>query len=958
LKLHTRFAILNAFTLTVAIASATVLFLAQLHTQAIHEAQQVQEARIRTFGALLRDKGEEFRIMDGKLWVGSYLLSGNTELPDRIREIFGGTATIFFGDERVATNVLKPDGSRATGTRLIGAAYNAIFRVGKAYRGEALILGIPYFTAYNPIKDNTGRIIGAIYVGEKKSEFFALYDGIKGKVVTSGIILTVCFLGFSLVAARDRRGADRDLESRDRKMKAILSNIPDMAWLKDRESRFIAVNDPFAGACMLAPEAIVGKTDLDIWPPELAEAYRYDDQEVMASGRSKRVEVQLTGSNGVPVWIETTKTPIFSAQGEIVGTTGIARDITDRRHVEEELLFTRYTVERSRDGICWIERDGNIIFANESLCSIFSVPLQEFLSMSIFDLVSDYTQESWTRHWEELEHEGSQTFELTAMTRGGKRVPVEVSANHLIYNGRGCNCSFVRDISERKRFEEKNKETLSILSATLESTANGILVLDLEQRVVMYNRKYSQVLCIPAALMAEADYQGLLDYVLGEMKEPEAFRKNLAELVAHPEQESTIIMDFQDGRIVERISCPHLVGDRVAGVVMNFRDITMQRRIETHLRNAQKIEALGTLTGGIAHDFNNRLTAIIGYGSLMQNETLLPEVRQRYLELLLTSATRAAELTTGLLAYSRKQTLNPVPLDLNALVREVEKFLSPITGETIELCIEFSQESPSVKADRGQLEQVIFNLVGNARDAMEGVGRLTIATGAASLDDAFIAAQGYGERGDYAILSVTDTGVGMDPERLEKVFEPFFTTKEVGKGTGLGLSIVYGIVKQHGGFINVYSEPGRGSAFWVYLPLIREKEPGRALVEEQVFVGNGETILLVEDDAEVRSLFREILVRNGYFVIEAVDGADGVAKFRERGASVHLLVIDVIMPRKNGREALHEIRKMRGDVKALFVSGYTDDIINKAGLAEPGLHFMPKPLSPAKLLAKLRELLN
>jgi len=958
MKNGSKFTWINAFIVTIAITSATVLFLLQLGTQVGIEAQQDQERRIRTFWALLHEKGTGFHIREGKLWVGNYRLSGNNELPDRIREIFGGTATIFLGDERVATNVLKADGSRATGTRLTGAAYEAVFRDGKGFRGEVLILGVPYFSAYDPIRDQAGRIIGVLYVGEKKSEFFALYHGIKRKVVTGGVSLVVCFLGLSLLALRDRKRADRALESRDRKMKAILNNIPDMAWLKDGEGRFIAVNLPFAGACLLAPEAIVGKTDLDIWPKQLAEGYRAGDREVMTSGRSKQLEEQLVGSDGVPVWIETIKTPIFSAQGEIVGTTGIARDISERRSAEEELRFTRYTVERSRDGICWIERDGSITYANESICRAFSASPEEFLCLSIFDIAPDYTAQSWARHWADLEREGSQTFELSAMTRKGGRIPIEVSANHLVHNGKGRLCSFIREISERKSFEEKNLKTMSILSATLESIVDGILVLDLDQRIVMWNRKYVQILGIPEHLMAEAGYQDILNSVLCEMKEPESFRSRLAELVARPEQESTILMEFQDGRIIERVSCPHLIGDRVAGMVLNFRDITMQRRVEAHLRNAQKVEALGTLTGGIAHDFNNRLTAIIGYGMLMQNELGSPEVLQRHLELLLTSAGRAAELTRGLLAYSRKQTLVPVPLDLNRLVREVEKFLPPITGEGIGLHIEYSKELPSIRADRGQLEQVLFNLIGNARDAMDGVGRLTITTGIATLDDAFVTAQGYGESGEYAIFSVTDSGAGMDPATLEKIFEPFFTTKEVGKGTGLGLSIVYGIVKQHGGFINVLSEPGCGSSFWVYLPRVRDKELERSAVLQEERKGKGETILLIEDDAEVRSLFREVLERNGYLVVEAVDGADGVAKFRELGASVQLLVIDVIMPRKNGREAFSEIRRLRSDVKALFVSGYTDDIINKAGVVDPGLHFMPKPLSPGMMLAKIRELLD
>jgi two-component system, cell cycle sensor histidine kinase and response regulator CckA len=943
--------------LSIAIASATLLFLSQLRTQAIHEAQQVLDTRIKTFGALLGDKGQEFHVRDGRLWDGGYLLSGNTELPDRIQEIFGGTATIFLGDERVATNVLNPDGSRATGTRLLGAAYYAIFREGKQYRGEAMILGIPYFAAYNPIKDGAGRIIGAIYVGEKKSEYFAQYDRIKSKVVTSGIVLTFCFLGLYMIAAWDRMKADRALESGERNMKAILNNIPDMAWLKDFEGRFLAVNEPFSKACSLPIENIIEKTDFDIWPLDQANAYLLADQEVKISGRSNQLEEQRAGISGVPVWLETVRTPIFNGQGELVGSTGIARDITERRHAEEELRFTRYTVERSRDGICWIERGGNIIYANKSLCRRFSASVQEFLAMTIFDLIPDFTLGSWASHWEKLETLGSQTLELTALSRSGKRVPIEVSANYLSNNGRGCICSFVRDITERKRFEKKNKETLSILSATLESIVDGILVLDLEQRIVMYNRKYPQVLGIPPALMDGADYHGILSYLLEEMKEPAAFRNSLAELVAHPEQESSIVMEFLDGRLIERISCPHLVEDRVAGMVLNFRDITMQRKLDSHLRNAQKVEALGTLTGGIAHDFNNRLTAIIGYVSLMKMEKNR-EKQQKYLGLLLTSAERAADLTKGLLAYSRKQTLNLVPIDLNLLVRDVEKFLPPITGEAVTRCFELSTESPRVKADRGQLEQVLFNLVGNARDAMDGAGLLTIATGAVSLDSAFIAAQGYGESGEYATLSVTDSGIGMDAVALEKVFEPFFTTKEIGKGTGLGLSIVYGIVKQHNGFIDVFSEPGRGSTFLIHLPRVTEQETLLPLIEQQIQVSKGETILLVEDDPEVRSLLKEVLECNGYRVIEAVDGADGVLKFRESGASIQLLVIDVIMPRKNGRETYNEILKIRSDVNVIFVSGYTDDIINKAGLAEPGLHFMPKPLSPVNLLAKLRELLD
>jgi PAS domain S-box-containing protein len=592
------------------------------------------------------------------------------------------------------------------------------------------------------------------------------------------------------------------------------------------------------------------------------------------------------------------------------------------------------------------------------MCRIFAATPTQMTSLTIFDLVPGYTPETWKERWQQLASEGSQSIELVARDGQGRRFPVEVSSSYLVYNGKGRVCSFVRDISERKRAEEQIQHTVSILSATLESIADGIVVLDLQKNVVMYNKKYPQMMGIPEAVITGGDYRSMLDLVLAELREPERFRELLAASMGHPEQETVIVMEFNDGRIIERVSCPYLVGGQVAGIVLNMRDVTLQRRVEVHLRNAQKVEALGTLTGGIAHDFNNRLTAIIGYGSLIRSQPGISDLVREYVDLLLVSAKRSAELTQGLLAYSRKQTLNPVPLALNDMVRDLEKFFPPIIGEHISLCIELSKESPVVRADRGQMEQVLFNLVGNARDAMDGVGRLTIATGAAFLDADFVAAQGYGESGDYAILSVTDTGAGIDAATLEKIFEPFFTTKEVGKGTGLGLSIVYGIVKQHEGFINVLSEPGLGTTFWLYLPLAREMAPEIPRREPSVRAGRGETILLVEDDQEVRSLFREVLEHHGYQVIEAVDGTDGVMKFRERGAFIDLLVIDVIMPRKNGWEAFNEITKLRSDVKAIFVSGYTYDIVSKAGLADKGLHFMAKPVSPVMLLQKLRELLD
>jgi CheY-like chemotaxis protein len=330
-----------------------------------------------------------------------------------------------------------------------------------------------------------------------------------------------------------------------------------------------------------------------------------------------------------------------------------------------------------------------------------------------------------------------------------------------------------------------------------------------------------------------------------------------------------------------------------------------------------------------------------------------------YVEQILLAGERATTLTQGLLSFSRKRIINPAPHDLNDLVKNFEKFLLRLIREDITITTTCSERELTVFVDRGQLEQVLMNLVANARDAMPGSGVIAIRTDHLSIDEQFIEAHGFGRKGRYALLQVSDTGEGMDEHTRKRIFEPFFTTKEEGKGTGIGLSMVYGIVKQHDGFIDVYSEPGKGTSFKVYLPLVR----GSAAEAEREAVpvnmpGGTETILVAEDDAMLRTLTTAILHDHGYTVIEAVDGADAVAKYGENRARIHLVILDGIMPRMNGREALHEIQRINPSVKALFMSGYSQDIISSQGLLEPGINFVAKPLSPSVLLGKVREVLD
>ncbi len=383
-----------------------------------------------------------------------------------------------------------------------------------------------------------------------------------------------------------------------------------------------------------------------------------------------------------------------------------------------------------------------------------------------------------------------------------------------------------------------------------------------------------------------------------------------------------------------------------------------RRALEHQLTQSQKMEAIGTLTGGIAHDFNNILTAIIGYSTMMQVQLEQDHPLQGKVSEILRASERAANLTRSLLAYSRKQVTNPVPVGLNTILVNLEVMLRRLIPEHIEVRMQVGGEELSVLADSGQIEQVIMNLAVNARDAMVKGGILSISTDRIILDQEFVSAHGYGVPGSYALITVADTGVGMDEKTRDRIFEPFFTTKEPGKGTGLGLAMVYGIVKQHSGFINCYSELGHGTVFRLYLPLIDVPTPSQSIEVDDTVHGGEETLLLVEDDAVIRDMVRELLQDFGYRVITAVDGVDAVEKFQAAAGSVALIIMDVIMPRMNGRDAYQAIAAISPGAKVIFMSGYTADIITDTLTMGDPRHFVSKPIKINELLARVRELLD
>ncbi len=402
----------------------------------------------------------------------------------------------------------------------------------------------------------------------------------------------------------------------------------------------------------------------------------------------------------------------------------------------------------------------------------------------------------------------------------------------------------------------------------------------------------------------------------------------------------------------------HIVATKLEEKIRELeKEIEERKKLEKQLLQAQKMEAIGQLAGGIAHDFNNILTAIITYGHSIKMKIYEDKHLMSYADYIISLSEKAASLTQSLLAFSRKQILNPLPVNLNEIVKNVEKFLFRIIGEDIELKTKLHDQDLIIMADHVQIEQVLINLATNARDAMPSGGLLSIGTGFVHIDRKTFGFD-FEKEGDFALITVTDTGKGMDEKIKAKIFEPFFTTKEIGKGTGLGLAMVYGIVKQHNGYIDVYSEPGKGTTFKIYFPLAK---PAASETEERLIqepIGGNETLLIAEDNPEVRASTKTILLDFGYRVFEAKDGDDTLSKYELHKSEIDLVILDMIMPKMNGWEVYEKIREISPEAKVIFTSGYAEELIHSKGYIKEGLAFIIKPIKPLELLNKIREVLD
>jgi two-component system cell cycle sensor histidine kinase/response regulator CckA len=520
------------------------------------------------------------------------------------------------------------------------------------------------------------------------------------------------------------------------------------------------------------------------------------------------------------------------------------------------------------------------------------------------------------------------------------------------------------DITERKRIERAVEQAATEWRAAMDASQDVIYLLDLNRRVMRANKSFYT--------MAGKTPETSVGRHIAEIIHPNGEKVLCPACLAQEEKrDSFIIMEVDNpsnpaGRPIE--ITVKIVRDKQGqpiSILTTLHDLTHERKaqeekskLEAQLHQAQKLEAVGQLAGGIAHDFNNMLTAIIGYATLLNFKVEKDSTLRSFATQILSIAEKSADLTRQLLTFSRKQVISPKQIDLNELIRGTEKLLHRVIGEDVELKTRLVDENVSVMVDPGQMEQVLMNLCTNARDAMPNGGLLSISTETKYLDESYAKTYGLEKSGLYVLLTVTDSGVGMDEQTRQKIFEPFFTTKEFGKGTGLGLSIVYGIIKQHNGHITEYSEPGMGTTLKIYLPLVKSKAEEPKAAEVMTPKGGTETILVTEDNKEVRALTKAVLEEFGYKVIEAVDGEDGINKFIENKDTIQLVMLDVVMPKKSGKEASIAIKTIRPDVKILFTSGYTADIIQRKDILEEEADFVTKPVTPHDLLTKIREMLD
>ncbi|NOZ78577.1 MAG: PAS domain S-box protein [Acidobacteria bacterium] len=764
----------------------------------------------------------------------------------------------------------------------------------------------------------------------------------------------------------ERKKLAAEVQRSRQMLQLVLDSIPQRVFWKDRHSRFLGCNRPFAqDAGYEDPRDLIGKDDFAMPWKETAPLYRADDELVMSTGTPKLgYEEPQSRPDGATVWLRTSKVPLRNEDGEIVGVLGTYEDITERKLLEESLRESeeqyRDLVEHTHELMVTHTLDGIILSCNRALQELLGASADKIVGTDIRNFLTPQGRKEFDRQMKRIftQDEISGLLRLN-LPSGQQRIIEYTSAIKTMAGGASVVRGLGRDITDpwhaRHRLETSERRYRELV----ERAGIGIMTDDAEGRLTFINDQ--------ACEMFGYDCEAVLGTPVWKLVHPEdreRFRtihdKRLVTSGNVPEWHEFRGLRHDGSTFHAEVNFSISKEDgRNVGFQAYVRDVTERKHLEEQLLQAQKMESIGRLAGGVAHDFNNVLQTIFGNLDAIPMKRLTAEVRA-HIDAALEAAERAARLTRQLLAFSRRQVIQPRPYDLNEVLRGTIGMLQQIVGEEISLLFEPDPAPVPVVADRGQLEQLLMNLVVNASDATGPGGRITITTRRAEADETFHADHPWASAPAYAVFSVSDTGCGIEPELMEKIFDPFFTTKDAARGTGLGLATVHGIVCQHGGRVEVESQPGEGATFTIFLPLSTEAIPERPPKPKpaQPSHGEGEWILLAEDDAQVREVIRTVLEDAGYVIVEAEDGLEAERLFAEKPEAFRLAILDVIMPNLGGGEAAQRIRSLRPEIPVIFSSGYSNDIVESRIELDANTHLLQKPYNISKLLRTVREILD
>ncbi len=745
------------------------------------------------------------------------------------------------------------------------------------------------------------------------------------------------------------------------KFRVLVENTGDVIARFDRQHRYLYINGAASQYVPLGPEAFIGKTHAELgFPEERARAWDATIEQVFSTGKSQELEIELDGVQGRRVFAWRVF-PELDEAGRVKTVVTVSRDITERKRTEDAL---RESEERYRllfEGHpqpMYLHDVETLRFlaVNEAAIGHYGYSRDEFLAMTIKDhrppeevfALSAFLQ-SWDR-------KTGRAGVWRHRKKDGTIIEAHISAYDFALGGRRVRLVLAADVTEQRRAEEALRYSEASLRTLVENAPLGIF----------RSRADGTLVAVNPALVRMLGYESA-EELLTRNLEADVYKDPAVRTQTLERRRSgflgTVEAEWKrkDGTLIV-VRTQARVLSRDAGAAETFEtfveDVTEQRQTEQQLRQAQKLEAIGQLAGGVAHDFNNLLGVILGRSHVLLKEVGPASPLYRQIETIVAAGDRAAGVTRQLLAFSRRQALQPKVLDLGDVVAGVERLLHRLIREDIELVTVRGADLGPVRADQTQMEQILMNLVVNARDAMPRGGRLTITVANAELHEAGLASHPGARPGRYVRLTVQDTGIGMDAATRARLFEPFFTTKGPGAGTGLGLATVYGIVEQSGGFITVDSAPGEGVRFDIFLPRVDAVVEERAPAPGSAAPRGAETILLVEDEEGLRELAKEVLEEQGYTVLEARDAREAVRLSEHHAGPIHLVLSDVVMPQMSGPEVAEQITGRHPETRVLFMSGYMDDVMTRHSLGAGGRALLPKPFEPEGLARKVREVLD